>query len=142
MERPGTWRTLSALVVTIAVAACGTAPPSPPASASPSATSAPTWSASPVPSHRATPAPTAARWVPAGALQLARASTHAVALNDGRVLVIGSDNICTPGGAWDASAEVFDPSATAWTVTESLNAPVLTSLRSQCPTGGSLSPAA
>ena len=126
MKRPDTWRTLSALVVAIAVAACGTAPPSPPASASPSATLAPTWSASPEPSHAATPAPTAARWVPAGALQLARASTHAVALNDGRVLVIGSDNICkAPGGAWDESiaAEVFDPATGTWSATGSLNAP-------------------
>jgi serine protease inhibitor len=64
-------------------------------------------------------------WVPAGALAEGRASTHAVALGNGRVLVVGSDNFCTPGAAWDesAAAEVFDPAAGTWSATESLNAP-------------------
>ena len=48
-----------------------------------------------------------------------------MALGDGRVLVVGSDNVCTPGAAWDesVSAEVFDPAASTWSATESLNAP-------------------
>lgn len=124
MKRLRTWRTLSALVVTVAVSGCGNAPPSPPASSAPSSTSPSTSSGSPAPTVAdGTPASSAAHWVAAGTLNVARASTHAVALNDGRVLTVGNDNICTPGGSWDASAEVFDPSATAWTVTESLNAP-------------------
>ncbi len=64
MRHLGAWRTFSALVVAVAVAGCGTAPPSPSASAVSSATPAPTAvltpSASPAPSHSATPAPTPA----------------------------------------------------------------------------------
>jgi serpin B len=64
-------------------------------------------------------------WVAAGALLAGRASTHAVVLNDGRVLVVGNDNICTPGGPWaeSADAELFDPASGTWNVTGSLNAP-------------------
>jgi serpin B len=114
------WRTLSALTVVVAIAGCGTtvtpspsAPTSPPSSASPSATPTPT------------PVADGSAWVPAGALAQGRASTHAVALDDGRVLVVGSDNICTPGAAWDesAAAETFDPATGIWSATESLNAP-------------------
>ncbi len=38
---------------------------------------------------------------------------------------MGSDNICTPGWAWEesAAAEVFDPATGTWSATESLNAP-------------------
>lgn len=116
MERIGARRALSAMIVTVAVAACGTVPPSPPASAGPSAT--------PAPSPTSTSVPVSG-WVSAGTLQLARASAHAVALADGGVLVVGSDNICTPGGAWDESvaAEVFDPATATWTTTGGLNAP-------------------
>jgi serpin B len=48
-----------------------------------------------------------------------------VLLGDGRVLVVGNDNICTPGGAWDDSvqAELYDPVAGTWAPTGSLNAP-------------------
>ena len=119
MRHLGTWRTLSALTVAVAVAGCGNVTPSP----SPSA------SLSPSPTSFASPVPTliadGSAWVAAGALAQGRASTHAVALNDGRVLVVGSDNICTPGGAWDesAAAEVFDPVTGTWSATESLNAP-------------------
>jgi serpin B len=121
MQRYVAWRTLSALAVVIAVAGCGTATPTP------TPTLSPTASTSPVPTPSPTPTPVAdgSAWVPAGALLQGRASTHAVALGDGRVLVVGSDNICTPGWAWEESAavEVFDPSAGTWSTTESLNAP-------------------
>jgi serine protease inhibitor len=116
-------RTLAALAVSVAVAACGTASPT---TAPGGPTPAPSTTPSPpqtVPPT--TPADDGAAWVPAGALQLGRASTHAVLLADGRVLVVGSDNVCTPGGAWDESvaAEVFDPAVGSWAPTGSLNAP-------------------
>ena len=64
MRHLGAWRTLSALGVAVVVAACGSTPPSPSASADPSATPAGTTSsaqpASPTASQPATPAPTAA----------------------------------------------------------------------------------
>src|SRR5665647_727412 len=64
MQHLGAWRTLSALGVAVVVAACGSTPPSPSASADPSATPAGTTSsaqpASPTASQPATPAPTAA----------------------------------------------------------------------------------
>jgi serpin B len=120
MERFRTWRALGVLVVTIAVAACGTTV-APTPSALPGQSASPGPSASPPP----TPVPDGSRWDIAGALELGRASTHAVVLSDGRVLVVGNDNICTPGGAWDESvqAEVFDPSTGTWSATGSLNAP-------------------
>jgi serine protease inhibitor len=121
MQHLGAWRTLSALAVAVAVAGCGTVTPSP----SPSPTPIPSASASPSSSPAPTPVADGSTWVPAGTLLAGRASTHAVALDDGRVLVVGSDNICTPGGAWDesAAAEVFDPATGSWSATESLNAP-------------------
>jgi serpin B len=120
MQHPGTWRTLSALAMAVAVAGCGTTvTPSPSVPASP--TVAPTPSASPAP----TPVADGSAWVAAGTLLAGRASTHAVATGDGRVLVVGSDNFCTPGWAWDESsaAEVFDPAAGTWSGAGSLNAP-------------------
>ena len=121
MRQPDTRRTLSALAVAaaVAVAGCGTVTPSP----SPSASLNP--SPAPSPSPEPTSVADGSAWVAAGTLAQGRASTHAVALGDGRVLVVGSDNICTPGGAWDesADAEVFDPAAGSWSATESLNAP-------------------
>jgi serpin B len=117
MQPVGPWRMLSALVVTVAVAGCGTTvTPSPSASGGPS---------TPSPSAIPSLAPATTAWVPAGTLALARASTHAVVLADGRVLVVGTDNICTPGGAWDESveAELLDPATGLWVSTGSLNAP-------------------
>ncbi len=115
MERPATRRMISALVLTIAIAGCGTTPPTPTTALA----------QSPAPTASSIPAADGSAWVAVGALQLARASTHAAALDDGRVLVVGSDNVCTPGGAWDesAAAEVFDPAAGTWSATGSLNAP-------------------
>ena len=117
MERLATWRTLSVLVVTVAIAGCGTTPPAPMTALTPAP--------SPAQTASSTPAADGSTWVAAGALQLARASTHAARLDDGRVLVVGSDNVCTPGGAWDESvaAETFDPAAGTWSATGSLNAP-------------------
>jgi serpin B len=117
MHRFSRRRTLAALALSIALAGCGTtAPPS-----SVPATAEPPTPSSPSPS----PAVDTSAWEPAGTLALGRASTHAVALADGRVLVVGNDNICTPGGAWEDSvaAEIYDPATTAWTSTGSLNAP-------------------
>ena len=120
MKRSGTWRTLGILVAAVAVAACGTntspATPSPPPAAP---------AVSPVASPGSSPAPSVAAWVPAGTMRLARTSTHAALLEDGRVLVVGNDNICTPGGAWKNSvrAELYDPAAGTWAETASLNAP-------------------
>lgn len=121
MPRPGTRWVLPTLVVAVAVAACGTsvsALPSP-GSAVPGATQAAS------PADRPSAAPAAGSWVGAGTLELARASAHAVVLDDSSVLVVGNDNICTPGGAWDTSAqaELFDPKKDLWTSTGSLNAP-------------------
>jgi serpin B len=114
--------TAGVLAVSIALAGCGTAGPT----ASPGSTSAPP-PATPPPLETppSTPAPDTSTWQPAGELALARAGAHAVLLGDGRVLVVGSDNICTPGGAWDESvqAEVLDPATATWTATDSLNAP-------------------
>jgi len=113
MQQLGAWRTLSALVLAVALAGCGTVTPSPSASTSPSPSPAPT------------PVADGSAWVAAGALLAGRASTHAVALNDGRAVVVGSDNVCTPGGAWDesAAAEVLNPAAGTWSATGSLSAP-------------------
>jgi len=115
MQQLGISRTVSAIAVAIAVAGCGSVTPSPSTPASPSL----------APSLSPTPVADGSVWVPAGTLLEGRASTHAVALNDGRVLVVGSDNVCTPGAAWDesAAADVFDPAAGTWSATESLNAP-------------------
>lgn len=120
MRPLGAWRTLSALVLVTTVAACQAVTQTPVGSGNPSATSG---STSPATSPATTPV--AARWDGAGSLALGRASTHAVRLADGRVLVVGNENICTPGGAWDDSiaAEVFDPANRTWTGTGSLDAP-------------------
>jgi hypothetical protein len=105
----------SASQPTIGPASAGTAVATP--TATPGATAAPT--ATPVP----TPTPSPAKWVSAGALHAARGSTRLVALTDGRALVVGDDNFCTPGPAWDSSmaAEVWEPNT--WTLTGSLNSP-------------------
>jgi hypothetical protein len=97
-----------------------------------SATVAPTGEATDVattsPSAKASTGKTAvssaspAKWVTAGSLTAARASTRLLVLADGRALVIGDDNICDPGPAWDSSmaAEVW--AANKWVATGSLNA--------------------
>ena len=75
----------------------------------------------PTPTPTAAPTPVPARWVAAGSLHAARASTQLVVLSDGRALIVGDDNICQPGPPFDSSmaAEVW--SAGKWTATGSLN---------------------
>ena len=120
MQRLDPRRTLAALALSMTLAACGTAatpaaPTMPPPPASPLAT----------PSAPETPAADGSAWAPAGAMALARASTHAAVLGDGRVLVVGNDNLCEPGGAWEDSvlAELYDPATGTWAPAGSLNAP-------------------
>jgi hypothetical protein len=95
----------------------GSVTPSSTAGASPTAT--PT--AAPTASPTAAPTASPAKWVSAGSLNAARGSTRLVGLSDGRALVVGDDNFCDPGPAWDSSmaAEVWE--ANTWTVTGSLN---------------------
>ncbi len=120
MQRLDPPRTLAALALSMTLAACGTAatpavPTTPPPPASPPAT----------PAAPETPAADGATWAPAGALALGRASTHVALLGDGRVLVVGNDNLCEPGGAWESSvlAELYDPATGTWAPAGSLNAP-------------------
>lgn len=66
-----------------------------------------------------------ANWQPAGELRLGRSRTHVARLADGTVLVVGADNICSPGYAWDDSGatEVGDPLTGSWSKAQSLPAP-------------------
>ena len=114
-------------------ATAGPTPTPPPASApstpEPTATLLPTPSPAvtlaPTPVPTPSPTPAAARWVPAGNMNLARSYFAAVALADGTVLVVGHDNTCTPGGANEDSveAELYDPADGPWSSTSPLNAP-------------------
>jgi hypothetical protein len=100
-----------------------TASPSAIASIGPAATATPGASATLTPAPTAGPTASPAQWVNAGSLNAARGSTRLVPLTDGRALVVGDDNFCEPGPAWDSSmaAEVW--AANTWTVTGSLNSP-------------------
>jgi len=102
-------------------AAAGTALASP--SVTPTATGVALASPTATPAATPTPAPTpsAAKWVAAGSLHAARASTSLLALTDGRALVVGDDNICDPGPAWDSSMASEVWTANKWTATGSLN---------------------
>jgi N-acetylneuraminic acid mutarotase len=55
----------------------------------------------------------------------ARGAFHVVTLLDGRVLAVGNDNDCMPGGAFEESdlAELYDPATGRWSATGSLNKP-------------------
>lgn len=95
------------------------APPAAAASAetptlTPAATSAPTVSVGPV-----------GEWRGVAPMLRARDGFGAVRLADGRVLVVGDDHACTPGGASPGSetAELYDPATDAWSETGSLNKP-------------------
>ena len=56
-------------------------------------------------------------WTPAGNLNVPRTGATAVALNNGKILVVGGNNDRTK------SAEVFDPATGTWTLTGPMNAP-------------------
>jgi len=117
------------VVVALLTTGCGSSTPTPsgaaatiaptpsgaPASVSPTTTPAPT--ATPVP----TPTPSPAGWVSAGSLHASRGSTRLVALTDGRALVVGDDNFCDPGPAWDSSMATEVWEAGKWAITGSLN---------------------
>jgi len=94
-------RRVTILVAIPLVGACLGAPaePSVPGSSpsAPAATTSPEPAASPVDRS-------AWRWLDAGSLAVPRLRTGAVRLSDGSVLVVGSENVCTPGGAWPESA--------------------------------------
>jgi hypothetical protein len=127
-------RTAGALAVAILVAGCSTVGASPAASDSPGQSNVPPTTASadstPRPASPASPssAPAASslspsasetlsgHWVPAGSLVLGRLKTYAVPLLDGRVLVVGADNTCAPGGAFDDSVqtELWLPNSNGW----------------------------
>jgi len=61
------------------------------------------------------------RWESAGALSANPLQTHVVAFGDG-ALVVGSDNVCTPGAAWGDSvgAQVWSGGSAAWDTAPSL----------------------
>ena len=66
-----------------------------------------------------------AAWLPAGDLVLGRAQTNLAHLGGNKVLVVGNDNVCSPGAAWEDSvrAELGDPLALEWKQTASLRSP-------------------
>ncbi len=79
----------------------------------------------PTPASTPKPTPAAARWAKASPLHLARAEFGAVLLTGGKVLVVGQDNFCTPGGAWDGSvqSEIWDPANGSWSRTPDRSTP-------------------
>jgi len=119
------------LVLAVVATGCGNTKPTPSGSAAtiagtPSAaaaTASPT--PTPTPAPTATPAPTPtpspASWVAAGSLSASRGSTRLIALTDGRALIVGDDNFCAPGPAWDTSMATEVWEANKWAVTGSLN---------------------
>lgn len=58
-------------------------------------------------------------------MAIERGGFRAVPLLDGRVLVVGNDNDCAPGGPWDDSVttEIYDPADDSWTVSAPLDQP-------------------
>jgi N-acetylneuraminic acid mutarotase len=65
-------------------------------------------------------------WRPVGDLNEARSSHTATLLRDGRVLIVGGEGIADPGletyySRTLKSAELYDPTAAAWTYTSSPN---------------------
>ena len=117
-----------AVIVALSLTGCGATPDAsaPTASADPSTPAA---SPSPSASESASPTPqpstVEAGWEAAGDLGIGRSRTHVVQLGDGSILVVGSDNVCSPGYAWPESAlaEVGDPLGEVWNEAESLPTP-------------------
>lgn len=112
-------RTAVAAVVLFALGACSAEPrPSPTEVVAPR-TSSPTGSPPGSPQAETvapTSTPEQAAWVDAGSLTLSRWSTRATTIAGGRLLVVGADNICAPGGVGPESAitEVGDPLTGRW----------------------------
>ncbi len=106
---------IAALLAAIVLIGCQAGSPSgtPVAtpSATPSATAEASPSAPPEASASATPRPT--QWDQAGTMTVARDAPHAIALADGRVLVVGNDQ----------GVEIGDPSTGTWTAVASLDKP-------------------
>ena len=122
----------SGMIVSLSVVGCAAeGPSSSTASVGPSASTASPLqprasdSASPAANPSASPLVVEATWLPAGDLGLGRSQTHVVRLDDGTVLVVGFDNICSPGAAWDESvaAELGDQLGRVWTEAASLPSP-------------------
>ena len=115
-------------IVTLSLVGCTATPDAsgPTASGDPS-----TPTASPSPSAPESASPTSqpptgeAGWEAAGDLGTGRSRTHVVRLGDGSILVVGFDNVCSPGYAWPESAltEVGDPLGEVWSEAESLPTP-------------------
>jgi len=124
-----TTRVSSAASATPSMPVAAASPASSAASADPTPTPTPAAGCGrcgPPPSPTPTPSSALAdRWEPAGTMATARRSFRAVPLLDGRVLVVGDDNTCAPGGApaESALAELYDPAPDRWAPTGSLNAP-------------------
>ena len=127
MQRPVQLRAI-AFAIGFVVAGCGgnvvPAASSPPASPSQPLVS-PTGQATSTPSPAPTPEPTAdsadqARWVSAGTIPprrfASRIAVQLVRVGSGNVLMVGADNICTPGEAWAESAytDVWRPRNSTW----------------------------
>ncbi len=116
------------VIVILSLVGCGAASDTPSATVSgdPSAAAAsPTPSASESASPTASPSTSGAMWEAAGDLIIGRSRTNVVALGDGSILVVGFDNVCSPGGAWPESAltELGDPLGQVWSEAESLPTP-------------------
>ncbi len=112
-------------IVSTNVATGDTSLPNPLPSITPADLSACKATRTPTPAPRPKPTSEAARWVKAGSLHLARAEFGTVLLTGGKVLVVGDDNFCTPGGAWDSSvqSELWDPAKKRWTRTPDRSTP-------------------
>ena len=165
MCRSERWVRAETLLATLVIAACTAAPsvaPSvaptrSPSGGQPTASAIAPSSASPMtpPATTAAPPPTAppmttepevaGRWVSAGELLgtgdswPGRIRTNAVPFGADRILVVGADNICTPGGAWDTSALSEIGNATGrWTAGASLPRPRDYFVLSRLPRGAAL----
>jgi len=102
-----------------------TAPVDSPASTASPSPSRASGSTSPAASPWTSPSVFDGSWLPAGELLLGRSQTHVALVGVDEVMVVGSDNICSPGDAWDESvaAEVGDPLEQVWMEAASLPSP-------------------
>ena len=111
-------RTLVALATVLVIAGCSAGSVGTPrASPTPTFSASPTVSPSVSPSAPASPTasvPPGGRWEAVGSMAVARGAFHALPLLDGRVLVLGNDEV--PGGPTESStrAELYDPATRSW----------------------------